>query len=811
VFHLNSWGFWLNKTPQTPITILPLAADARLSSTDYSDDQVWELTPGVIDSPALKLQTNYGGRTGLASIVPLWTHDGRIIYETQAYAQPPVITTFAPGYARIKAALTPSLLVLGEYLAFESHAIGGRFTLRNGGGKPVEVRLELFGHVGAKGKEQPLKLISLPDGLCALGIGKIGNLNPVVLLENGQAEAITDLGVSPKIHRDLHIAAGESVTIRWVHAGRLTVRDSLALAQQWLREPWDERVQRVQASAQEIPVIRTGDADTDRALAYAYQQLVGSFLKPTASLPFASFVATRRPADGFAGGGGHSRGWDGQSPTLAYLTALAMGAVQPAMAQGIIRNYLAVQQDDGWIDWKPGLGGQRSGMLCLPVLARLSWGVFQYSEDSAFLEAVFPGLLKFFERWFAPDMDADGDGLPEWQREEQTGYPFMPVFAAWQSWGQGANIQYTESPDLLAYLLSEAKSLREIAYYLRRSDDESRLQEKIATIQTALDSLWSEAAGRYTYRDRDTHRTDQGVSILSDVPVEEELLPAERLDPPNRVRVLVKGGLRHVPRLTLTLAGLDANGEAVQEQAASEQVLWSHGRGVYTSRAVFSMLDRIRVNGLSRAYRLDVNTVDTTELDITALLPLWSATITPARAEQIIALLTDEARFWRPNGVSMYPGDGELFDPSNANGAGGIWPFWVTLLGEGLIEYGRLDLAAALLQRLLRAQIAVYKERKSFFEFYNSDKPEGLGETGHLGGIVPLHLFLRIVGVRVISSTKIWTGGAYPLDTPTRIQQHGVTVQRTRENTTVQFASGHTVTLSNDQWQDVLDTSVTHE
>lgn len=408
----------MTNTLHTPIATLPLAADARLSSTDYNDDQVWELTPGVTDSPALKLQTNYGGRTGLASIVPLWTHDGRIIYQTQAYAQPPTITAFAPGYAQVEAALTPSLLLAATYWAIESHAIGGRFTLRNTAKNPVQVRLELFGHVGAKGKEQPLKLISLPGSLYALGMGKIGNLNPVVLLENGTAETDTGLGISPKVYRDFTIAGGESVTVRWVHAGRLTARDSLGLAQNWLDEGWDQHFQQVQKVAQSVPLIQTGNADM--AFALSYQQLIQSFLKPTASLPFASFVATRRPVDGFSGGGGHSRGWDGQAPTLAYLAVQAMGAVNPELAQGVIRNYLAVQQADGWIDWKPGLGGQRSGMLCLPVLARLTWGVFQYTEDAQFLETAFPGLLKFFERWFAPDMDADGDGLPEWQREEQT-------------------------------------------------------------------------------------------------------------------------------------------------------------------------------------------------------------------------------------------------------------------------------------------------------------------------------------------------------------------------------------------------------
>ena len=31
-----------------------------------------------------------------------------------------------------------------------------------------------------------------------------------------------------------------------------------------------------------------------------------------------------------------------------------------------------------------------------------------------FLNDIFPGLMKFFARWFQPDMDKDGDSLPEW-------------------------------------------------------------------------------------------------------------------------------------------------------------------------------------------------------------------------------------------------------------------------------------------------------------------------------------------------------------------------------------------------------------
>ena len=131
-----------------------------------------------------------------------------------------------------------------------------------------------------------------------------------------------------------------------------------------------------------------------------------SFLKPTASLPYASFVATRQPGHGYSARGDgtdYPRSWSGQTPTLAYLSALAIASINPEMAQGILRNYLAVQRADGWIDWKPGLAGQQQEQLCLPVLARMAWGIWQYSQDDDFLRETFPGLLRFFERWLTCD------------------------------------------------------------------------------------------------------------------------------------------------------------------------------------------------------------------------------------------------------------------------------------------------------------------------------------------------------------------------------------------------------------------------
>ena len=119
---------------------LQLAADAGISATDYADDQSWQVQIGQGDAAALTLQTRYGGRVGMASLVPTWCHEGHIIYQAQAYQQPAVVTEFAPGYLQLEGVLLPDVTVTAEYWAAESHAIAGQHTVRNDSGVNLDLR-----------------------------------------------------------------------------------------------------------------------------------------------------------------------------------------------------------------------------------------------------------------------------------------------------------------------------------------------------------------------------------------------------------------------------------------------------------------------------------------------------------------------------------------------------------------------------------------------------------------------------------------------------------------------------------------------
>ena len=790
---------WELDTKQS--TLLILAADSRLSETDYFDDQSWQVRLSDGEQAAIALQTQYGGRAGLVSLVPMWEHDGRLLYEGAAYHQIPVVTAFAPNYIQLDGALLPEVTITLQLWAMDSQSVGCAMTLNNSADNAIDLRFDLYGHVIRENKEQPLGLIDLAEGQ-ALYMGDLPQLAPIVMVEGGHAR-----DDRPKVGRDVHVDGEGSTTVRWVHVGGKDRRDSLKRVLAWLTQDWTPYFQQIDDAALMIPQVQTSNAAWDYLIAASYNRLIQAFFNGAGHFPKHTFSAKRLPEYGYSAkgdGSDYPRGWDGQNPTTAYLAASAMATVVPDIAQGVILNYLASQTSDGAIDNRPAVSGEQQGLLCLPILARMAWHIFQQSEDDAFLETVFPALMNFLERWLAKDLDSDHDQHPEWQDERQTGYVAFPTFATWQPWSQGADIRTVEGPDLLAYLLAEAKTLQHMAKHLDKTSVLPMLNEIISVLQKKLDALWQN--GHFVYRDRDTHITTSGTRILENGAGDIAHDIDHSLLIPNRIVVRIEGGVKHVPRIRLHIEGLDDQDRPIEESHNSEDFQWYHRHGVLTSDKTYTKIDRIWCDGLSRVYRISATTLDTTGIDVNTLLPLWVGDLPENQRRALVKLVSNTDTFMRPNGLTMVPADSRYYDPSNADGAGGIWPFWLTLVGEGLIAADAAKQAGDMLKALLDAQAIVTDADNAFSQFYHAEQPIGLGEGDHLAGIVPLHLLHKLTGIRIISQSKVWVGGLFGWDRAITVRQYGVSVRRTRKKITIKFPSGMTQELPGDaRWQSIID------
>src|SRR5688572_11040817 len=108
----------------------------------------------------------------------------------------------------------------------------------------------------------------------------------------------------------------------------------------------------------------------------------------------------------------------------------------------MMRNALSGQKADGWIEG-------RTGELYAPLLVQLVEMIYTTTRDAAFVKEVWPGLLKFYDRWLKTG--GEGSSLPHW-KSAPTLYPFPQ-----------ADLAHIVAPDLLAYLLNEGEALTTLA------------------------------------------------------------------------------------------------------------------------------------------------------------------------------------------------------------------------------------------------------------------------------------------------------------------------------------------------------------
>jgi hypothetical protein len=740
---LRTWHL----TPAHPF-LSTLTPDPRWAQRDPHEHQPWELVFGDGENAAVALQTTFRGRAGMVSLVPMWTLDGRPRYLTPDYAEAPFVRHIAPGYIAVEAALTPTLRCVYEFCATHSHTIAGRISVQNTGGAAVELHIDLIAFVGLRstlgGREGKVAPAALSDDTLVLSLGTIGDLQPAVALDHPTPFTPDSRG---KLGADMALPPGADAAVRFGCAGLPTLQESGSAADAAAKLNWDVLTAQIERLAADIPDLETGSIDIDAAIAASYQTAICALdpaLKPE------------------------------NAPDL-YLLAAALAAADPERARALVRAALAAQAN------------ATPDKLWMPILARLVARLDDDLDDPDFVREALPTLAAFLTRWGSREFDRDGDGLPEWQSENQNAFPYAPTFALSDPNGQHGDMRMAEAPDLAAYLLSEAVEYRSFMR-MAGEDSDSPTDTIVSAAQARLLALWRDEFGRYTYRDRDTHTTTPGVHVLNDGRAGDEHFIALDLQTPARLILEVSGGTARKPTFNILIDGIDAAGEPQWERISSADFDWRYSRGTTTTQLIFSRVNRLGAEGLTGMYRLSARTPDWTRLDISALMPL--ATVSAAEQPQLLALLKDERRFWRPFGVPMVSADDPDYKPAE-NAA--VRPFWLTLILEGLIAFTDAVTAADLFRRLLNAQIETLKSERTFAAAYNPETGEPIGERGSASGIVPLHILRGLLDMRVLSARRVWVGVEFALNAPITLRHRGVTIVRAADSASVTFPSGAVV------------------
>lgn len=758
---------------------LPLSADARHTSVDFLNDITWELAVGGGGVPALVVQTTAGLRLRSLRFFPRILNGPVTCSDPREFRTAPRLTRLSPGMVSLTAEVLPNLECMMDVCVCASQGISGRLSWRNSGEAALDFTLEWVGLLSPMGEGAPMAAQSF--GMNTALSGRSGELHPVCFLSGG---VYAGEGVFPALAVDVHLEAGETQAFAWACALLGSQAESFERAREETNRAWDAQIARIEMDdSATLLDVDSGDAEWDFAFRLA-QREAQRLIMPGEALPFPSFVLSRQPDQGFSFNGSgrdYPPAWSGQTALDAlWITGLLVPGRRDT-ALGMLRNFLAVQTDDGSMDWRPGLAGQRSRHLAQPVLAGLASRLIGESPGALRLDEFYPGLLRFNDRWYAPQSDRDSDGIPEWEHAVQTGLEDAPVYDRWNPQGQGADIRSLHAPGLMAMLLRENRCLADMARSLKREEDAQCLDSRSLVLQQALDECWDEAAGTFRYRDAQTHLSPGALTIAEmDAPgtlrVRKSLSMARRL----LLRVEAAPGERTRP-LVVTIFGQSPDG-AVEEKIPAARIHWAQNVGRFTTRNVFIQVEQVQVAGLPPGDRLTVMGVDATSEDISLLLPLWAGVCSPQQAAVIVerSLPRLMGRF----GLRLWP-------ENRAVHVG-----WNQIIGEGLINARQEPMAASILQGVMSAVAPFAARSGRFAEAYDSDNGSPMGESAALHGLAPLALFLQVLGIQQIGmNLVVWRGKSF-FPRSVKLQYRGMKIIIDSGQARVVFTNGQQVTVN---------------
>jgi hypothetical protein len=767
-----------------------LAADARCGPTNYTDDHIWDVRLRGGEPAALDIRTSFGLRAQGFRIFHRFVEGDTTLTDPQNFFEPVKVKRFYPNFLEVSFSPFTGIETSLEYWVRDSQTLSGRLKITNTRLSDREIRAEVIALLAPiwGGNRMSVSEFEGAKVLC----GHTAEIAPLVFVP-GAPE--TDTGPYPSLAFQFNLPPGASREIIWIHTAQAEPLTSFERARDFDIKSWDTETARLDIQSEGLIDIETGDPDWDAAFALSQKKAFNLLVGPTDHLPFKSYVHSRQVDHGYSNrGDGNDYGhlWNGQTPLEADYLSTFLLPTNPDLATGILNNFLDTQTQQGFIDLKPGLGGQRSRQMATPVLTNLAWRIFEITEDKAFLSMVYPKLLSFVQAWFSDHQDRDGDGLPEWARPMQSGFEDHPTYSQWEEWSQGGDISKAESPALCALLFNEIQLLIKMAGVLEQTGPISALLALADNLRSGIATSWDESSSIFRNWDRETHFSPNGEILheqfgAGDIQLEREF------GQPVRLHIQLKIEDDIPPQILIFVHGTSASGTHRVERLKGDQFRWNLKRGNASSEQTYSGVEYIQVSGLSIGDHISVQVMDFSVQDHTLFLPIWAKIPSPDRAFELIKqTITNPDLFWHDFGISACP----HISPGENHPGNRVYPIWNAFIGTGLLKYGYQDEAAMLVTRLMTGIISNLKKNKAFYNFYRVTDGRGLGELNSIGGLAPLQLFLDTLGIQIISAHKIKVFGENPFPWDVIIKYRGLSIEKSKTKTTVKFPGGQTTVIN---------------
>ena len=120
------------------------------------------------------------------------------------------------------------------------------------------------------------------------------------------------------------------------------------------------------------------------------------------------------------------------------------------------------------------------------------------------------------------------------------------------------------------------------------------------------------------------------------------------------------------------------------------------------------------------------------------------------------------------------------------------------LVVEGLLRYGFEAEATRIFAHLMQGILQNLRQNNAFYQHYNAEVGTGVGERNALSGLAPTGLFLELLGVRILSNTRVRLERQNPFPWAVIVRYRGLEIKREAHRTTVTFPKGEQIEVEDE-------------
>lgn len=781
--------------PNDPIT-LTLTSDFRFCQTNPLYDYVWDLLIGKGEPAAVSCYSTFGLRAKEFKMFPRFIEEDVAIINPADFKRPITINTLLPNLIRMNFSPLQGINVHMALYVPDSSGLSIHLSFKNNHLEDRRISLDWVTMLSAGADGHRMK--EYEDNNAQYLQGKTDHLTPMVFMSGVTKQGSGSL---PALTQEFTLPSGLSSSVIIHFAALPGVEKTISLIEKLRNSTWEHEIARIDGINQSLIHISTGNLDYNKVLYCGQLTALQQIIRLGNDPEMTTVVGQRSSLSNFIKNSQNDEeiniplvsSWD-----LNHLASMIL-PLEPEVIANIISKYIENQESNGRIQIPLSIQDGSFASHCTPILAKLSLDYYHQTKDVKFLQKVFTPLLDYFHHWFDPVNDPDQDGIPNVGSPLQLGLDNHPLFIPYHTSFTPIDPSLVESPALCSLLYSEGQHLIQISNILEQTSPITPINTIIDQMQSAITASWSKSDSLFHYWDIDSHESPQG-SIFTQIEGAGEHSLDYQINQSTRIgfRLIAKDSR---PReFKIFLKGTNRSGDSRIVGLTNNDFSWKENIAITITKGIFQSISEIEVYDINTEDRVQIFIPDYQFADISLLSPLALPNLNHSIQEKLIAnSVLNPERFWGNFGIKTYIAE----DNANIQASNGLNLPWNQFLGEILVDLGHRTKAWDLFKRILSPMIHSLKQSHQFYSSYHHESGDIYGLPGTLASIPPLHLFLKIIGIEMLSREEIILNGFNPTPWEISINYQGIVIYASQSKYTIKFPGGQTVVVRNPQMRSV--------